>query len=223
MGAAWADDRLPDRRNGPDLTIAEVTDPRLLELVPTVDLDGPTSVPVRGRVAQVHRAAAPPSAGMGAIEEWFITDSEGNTLVLAVPIVDSATAAVGSPGARVSGRGVLVGTLSAVGRDGARRSWPLYLGRLDPLTGAPWSGGVASVVAATVLAAGGWLLLRRRLARSVRTPSIGGKREVLDGPDAVSGPELPSDPADAMAMLADLAEEGDSGPSDPKAVERSDR
>ncbi len=205
------------------MTVAEVTDPRLLELASTLDLDGSTAVPIRGRVAQVHRAATPPSSGLTAIEEWFVTADDGATVVLAVPIAESETAATGLPGARVSGRGIPVGTLSAVGRDGARRTWPLYLGRLDPVGASSGSGSVASVVAATVLAAGGWLLIRRRLARSAGTPMIPGRSEVSDRAGGSDDPQLPADPADAMAMLADLAEEGDSGPSDPKSSDRSDR
>lgn len=193
------DAALPDR-DGP--TVRDVADPRLAESLQRVRT-AETGIILAGRLLQSSSRPAPPGTGAVVVEEWFVEAADGRVLAIAVPLQELERTTLGGEGRRgrrVEVRAVPVGTLEATSRDGEVRAWPLLVGRPVPTAGV--STGAVAVIAATLLAAGGWFILRKRLAG--RLPAI----EPPTRPHAEDGEppmDLPKDPADALAVLATRA------------------
>ena len=217
VGSAPSDDRLPPRGPDESLTVDGVEDPSLRPWFTRLHAEASeavTTTRISGILEQSHRASAPPGVQPRWIEEWFVRRDEGDTVALAIPVMSDELLEAATPrdGMRVACEGLEVGRLAVTGRDGIAREWPLFVARRSNLVadGSGGMGGVAGIVAATLMAGAGWLFLRRRavtratvndgLLRSRTRAEAAGQSGDLE-------PDLPRDPADAMAVLAKRTEE----------------
>ena len=217
VGSAPSDDRLPPRSPDESLTVQGVEDPSLRPWFRRLQAEASEAVRttrISGILEQSHRVSAPPGVQPRWIEEWFVRRDEGDTVALAIPDISDGLFAAETPreGMRVACEGLEVGRLAVTGRDGIAREWPLFVARRSSLvaSGSGGMGGVAGIVAATLMAGAGWLFLRRRAAaRATVNDGLVRSRTRLeeDGQPGDLEPDLPRDPADAMAVLAKRTEE----------------
>ena len=229
MGSPKSDDRLPARDSTESLVVTGVEDPELrawFDRLSEPSSDVAVLTRISGVLEQSHRVSSPPGVRPRWIEEWFVRQSDGSTVALAIPVASDETEFEASrAGTRVACEGLEVGRLAVTGRDGIAREWPLFVARSVP-GGGPvgGGGGVSGIVAATLIAGAGWLFLRRRAAvRSGRDARVKRVRSEVAADDrsVVSNSNLPQDPAEAMAVLADLTEEESSDGTSPSAGSQS--
>ena len=196
--------------------VADVADPALATLLVLPEAADGWGEVVVGVVEQISTRPGPPGSGIAHVQEWFVERTTGEIVAIAVPVADAdadaGRAAAPRRGTRVEVRAIRIGTLEAIARDGVGRRWPLFAGR--PMPSAPMSTGTAAIVAATLLAAGGWFVLRRRLAtrgpRAMR-PVIGtSDRSHAEDPEPPM--DLPADPAEALDALAARADASEPSP-----------
>jgi len=222
--SAALNETLPDRgtfvRSEPgepvQPVVADVADPAMATLLVLPEAADGWGEVVVGVVEQVSTRPGPPGSGIAHVQEWFVERTTGEIVAIAVPVADAdadaGRAAAPRRGTRVEVRAIRIGTLEAIARDGVGRRWPLFAGR--PMPSAPMSTGTAAIVAATLLAAGGWFVLRRRLAtrgpRAMR-PVIGtSDRSHAEEPEPPM--DLPADPAEALDALAARADASEPSP-----------
>ena len=229
MGSSNHDDRLPERDSSQLLVVTGVDDPKLrpwFERISAESVESGEITRISGVLEQSHRVSSPPGVRPRWIEEWFVRQSDGTTVAVAIPETsDEVDSVRPSGGARVACDALEIGRLAVTGRDGIAREWPLFVARPVIQVGSEaGAGGVAGIVAATLMAGAGWLFLRRRAAvRSGRGPRLNlarSERET-DEPSVLSPSDLPKDPADAMAVLANLTEEESSDETSPSAGSQS--
>ncbi|MAD78891.1 MAG: hypothetical protein CMJ51_05915 [Planctomycetaceae bacterium] len=217
VGSVPSDDRLPPRGPDESLTVEGVEDPSLrpwFKRLHTEASEAGTTIRISGILEQSHRVSAPPGVQPRWIEEWFVRRDEGDTVALAIPVMPDGLIESATPrdGMRIACEGLEVGRLAVTGRDGIAREWPLFVARRASLVadGSGGMGGVAGIVAATLMAGAGWLFLRRRAAtRATMNDGLLRSRTRAEaaGQHGDLEPDLPRDPADAMAVLAKRTEE----------------
>ena len=194
---------------GPRSTVRRVTSPRLepgWEILRNENRRGgpsPGIEAVEGFLEQATVMTRPLSEGGGLVGEWFLRQEDRTTLAFAVDAPPSPAPV----GEWVVMRGVRVGQLVAVGRDGIERSWTLHAGRFTETRASAASSAVLWVVGGVVLVmAIVWMSLMARNRRHVRGLAGRGRWKSPDRDLAGLQEELglPGDPAAAMAMLAAL-------------------
>lgn len=169
------------------------------------DLGGPPLdiEEVKGFLEQAAVMTRPLSEGGGQVGEWFLRREDRTTLAFAVDSPPSPAPV----GETVVMRGVQVGQLVAVGRDGIERGWALYAGRFvethaqTKRSALVWMVGGVVLVMAIV-----WMMLvvRNRRQGQGRKGRIRSKSPDHDLARTQEEQGLPGDPAAAMAMLAAL-------------------